>query len=61
VANIRAMRERSERKLAALRSVEPHAASGPPGPNLTLQLGIGMTEWLIAWCERTERELSEGI
>ena len=59
VANIRAMRERFERKLAALRSVEPHAASGPAGPQLTLALGIGMTEWMIDWCARTEKELSD--
>jgi DNA-binding PadR family transcriptional regulator len=59
VDNIRAMRERFERKLTALRSVEPHAASGPRGPQLTLQLGIGMTEWMIDWCKRTERELSD--
>jgi DNA-binding PadR family transcriptional regulator len=59
VANIRAMRERFERKLAALQSVEPHASTGPAGPRLTLQLGIGMTEWLIDWCQRTEQELSD--
>ena len=55
---IRAMRERSERKLAHLRSIEPHASKGPKGSYLTLQLGIGLTEWTIEWCKATERELA---
>src|SRR4051794_13791002 len=55
---VRAMRERSERKLAHLRSIEPHASKGPKGSYLTLQLGIGLTEWTIEWCEATERELA---
>src|SRR3954466_5216899 len=36
---VRAMRERSERKLAQLRSIEPHASQGPKGSYLTLQMG----------------------
>jgi PadR family transcriptional regulator AphA len=59
IENIRAMRERHERKLAALRAIEPHAAEGPDGPYLTLQLGIGFTEYMINWCEETERRLGE--
>lgn len=55
---VRAMRERSERKLAHLRSIEPHASQGPKGAYLTLQLGIGMTEWTVQWCEATERQLA---
>jgi DNA-binding PadR family transcriptional regulator len=58
VANIRAMRERFERKLAALCSIHP-PAEAPLGTRLTLELGIGMTEWLIDWCQRTEQELSD--
>src|SRR3954447_7595651 len=54
---VRAMRERSERKLAHLRSIEPHASKGPQGSYLTLQLGIGLTEWTIEWCKATERQL----
>ena len=60
IANIAAMRALQERKLAALRAIEPMAAGhGPEGPYLTLQLGIGLTQWLIDWCEATERRLAE--
>jgi DNA-binding PadR family transcriptional regulator len=55
---VRAMRERSERKLAHLRSIEPHASKGPKGSYLTLQMGIGSTEWIVDWCEATERRLA---
>src|ERR671937_3199632 len=55
---VRAMRMREERALAHLRSIEPHASQGPPGPYLTLQMGIGLTEWTIKWCEETERQLA---
>jgi DNA-binding PadR family transcriptional regulator len=60
IDNIRAMREQAERKLAQLRAVEQHAGEGMHrGPYLTLQLGIGSTEWFIDWCEATERRLAE--
>lgn len=63
IANIRAMRERQERKLAQLRAIEPHAAEGAgehhaSGPYLTLQLGISSTECFIEWCAATERRLA---
>ena len=58
IENIRAMRERHERKLAHLRGLEQHASEGPAGAYLTLQLGIGSTEWLIDWCKATERRLA---
>jgi len=55
---VRAIRAREERDLAHLRSIEPHARKGPTGSYLTLQLGIGFTEWIIEWCEATERQLA---
>jgi len=55
---VRAMRAREERALAHLRSIEPHASEGPKGSYLTLQLGIGLTQWTIDWCKATERELA---
>jgi len=58
LANVRAMRRRYERKLAELRELEPKAATGPLGPSLTLELGIGLHEWLVAWCEDAERRLA---
>jgi PadR family transcriptional regulator, regulatory protein AphA len=59
IDNIRAMRERHERKLTQLRALEPHASSGPKGPYLTLQLGIKMQESVIDWCRATEQALTE--
>ncbi len=58
IANIRAMRARQERKLAQLQAMRAHAANGPPGPGLTLRLGLGSTEWFIKWCEEAERLLT---
>ena len=55
---VRAMRERSERKLAHLRSIESHASQGPKGSYLTLQMGIAMTERMVEWCKATERQLA---
>ena len=55
---VRAIRTREERDLAHLRSIEPHASKGPTGSHLTLQLGIGLTEWTIDWCKATERQLA---
>src|SRR5215831_15893654 len=59
IENIRAMRERQQRKLAQLRAIEEHATEGPGGPYMTLQLGIGLTQWFIDWCEAAERSLAE--
>jgi DNA-binding PadR family transcriptional regulator len=56
--HIRAMRARHAQKLAQLRAIEPAARNGPPGPYLTLQLGIGMNEWIVQWCESTESRLA---
>ena len=59
LANLRAMRERHERKLAQLEAIAPGAPAVPSsGPLLTLQLGIGMTKWFIDWCSATERRLA---
>jgi len=55
---VRAIRAREERALAHLRSIEPRASTGPAGPYLTLQMGMGLAEWTISWCEATERRLA---
>jgi DNA-binding PadR family transcriptional regulator len=55
---VRAIRTREERALAHLRSIEPHASKGPQGSYLTLQMGIGLSEWTVEWCEATERSLA---
>jgi DNA-binding PadR family transcriptional regulator len=59
IENIRAMREVHERKLAVLRGIEGQARQGRAGPYLTLQLGLGITEFVVNWCEETERRLAE--
>jgi PadR family transcriptional regulator, regulatory protein AphA len=55
---LRAIREREERGLAHLRSIQPHASKGPTGAQLTLEMGKGLTEWTIEWCRQTERRLA---
>jgi PadR family transcriptional regulator AphA len=55
---VRAIRAREERVLAVMRLIEPDASKGPTGSYLTLQMGIGLTEWTIEWCEATERRLA---
>jgi DNA-binding PadR family transcriptional regulator len=61
LANLRAMRERNQRKLDQLLELGPVSAVGPLGPRLTLELGIGLHEWLVRWSEAAERRLaSEG-
>jgi hypothetical protein len=57
IENIRAMRAVHERKLAVLRGIEEQTRFVRTGPYLTLQLGIGVTEFVINWCEETERRL----
>jgi DNA-binding PadR family transcriptional regulator len=58
IENLRAMRERHERKLAQLLAVEEKASRGPEGMYLTLQLGIGMSRWIIDWCSALELRLA---
>ena len=52
-----------ERKLEALREIEPRAAAsaddGDPFPYLVLRYGIESSEWAIGWCERTRDELAK--
>lgn len=55
---VRAIRAREERDLEHLRSIEPHAALGPKGAYLTLQMGIGLSEWTVRWCEATESQIA---
>jgi DNA-binding PadR family transcriptional regulator len=57
--NIRAMRERHERKLSQLQALEPKADEMRPGPRLTLELGIELTKRYIDWCEAAERRLAK--
>jgi PadR family transcriptional regulator, regulatory protein AphA len=47
-------------KLERLREIEPAAkASDDPYPYKVLRHGIEYSEWMIAWCERVERDLGD--
>jgi DNA-binding PadR family transcriptional regulator len=56
-----AKRRLHERKLEALRTVEPGAraaaAEGDPYPDLVRRYGVEASEWMIDWCERARAEL----
>jgi DNA-binding PadR family transcriptional regulator len=58
IENLRLMRERHERKLAALEALWEHAGQYRAGPRLTLELGLADVQCLIDWCEATERRLA---
>jgi DNA-binding PadR family transcriptional regulator len=56
---VRAMRAVHERKLERLRAIEPFAKQGPTGPCMALEFGIEHCEYMLAWCDRVERRLTE--
>jgi DNA-binding PadR family transcriptional regulator len=58
---IRAMRALQERKRAQLCQLDTNSPEMRPGQRLTLELGLGLTGWLIDWCEETERSLATEI
>jgi DNA-binding PadR family transcriptional regulator len=61
--HVRAMRALQERKRDQLRLLQRKVPEMRPGPRLTLELGLGLTSWLIEWCNEAERRLgsqSEG-
>jgi DNA-binding PadR family transcriptional regulator len=51
------MRANAEEKLTRLREIEPAAKASGGFTYLTLQFGIGMSEWIVEWCEREKRAL----
>ena len=57
---LRAMRELQERKHEQLQLIAKAAPQMPTGPALTLQIGLGITGWLIEWCKATEERLAMG-
>lgn len=58
IENIRAMRERQERKLAQLQPLAEKAHEMHTGPRMTLEMGTGLAEWMIDWCASAERRLA---
>jgi DNA-binding PadR family transcriptional regulator len=58
IDNVRAMRGLYERKLDQLKALESETTGMRTGPSLTLEIGLGVTTWLIEWCAATERRLA---
>jgi hypothetical protein len=59
IRNLRAMRDSHRRTLTQLESLGANSNGMPTGPRLTLELGIGLHGWIVAWCEAAERRLLE--
>lgn len=60
IAVLEAKRAAHERKLAALREIEPLAAAAERfGPFAVLRYGVEMSEFAIGWCDRVIGELKE--
>jgi hypothetical protein len=55
---VRAMRELHERKHEQLEVIAAKAPQMSTGPALALQIGLGITGWLIDWCKATEERLA---
>lgn len=53
------MLEALERKLAQLSALQAKAGEMRSGQRLTLEYGLGATTWMVDWCRKTERRLSE--
>jgi len=53
-----AMRTLHEAKHEQLRAIRAAAPEMPAGPALTLELGLGLTSWLVDWCRATEERLA---
>jgi DNA-binding PadR family transcriptional regulator len=57
--NTRMMRALQQRRLSQLLAIEQKADQMHPGPRLTLELGISVTQAIIDWCEAADRRLGE--
>jgi DNA-binding PadR family transcriptional regulator len=54
---VQAMRALHERKHEQLEMIRAAAAQMSTGPALALQIGLGISGWLIDWCKATEERL----
>ena len=59
IGNLQAMRDSHRRVLTQLEALDEHEDAMPAGPHLTLELGLGLHRWFVAWCEETERRLEQ--
>ncbi|MGE5617481.1 MAG: helix-turn-helix transcriptional regulator [Candidatus Woesearchaeota archaeon] len=55
---VRAMRALQERKHAQLQLIGAAAGRMSRGPAMDLEIGLGLTGWLIEWCRATEERLA---
>jgi PadR family transcriptional regulator AphA len=55
---VREMRELHQRQHEQLRLIQAAEPNMSTGPGLTLQIGLGITSWLIDWCQATEERLA---
>jgi PadR family transcriptional regulator, regulatory protein AphA len=55
---VRAMREQHEKKHEQLRLIQTAGGHISTGPGLALEIGLGVTGWLIEWCRATEARLT---
>lgn len=58
IRNLRAMRDAHRRTLAQLESLHRGSDEMPAGPQLTLELGIGLHRFIVEWCDAAERRLT---
>jgi DNA-binding PadR family transcriptional regulator len=58
IGNLRAMRDLHLRMLTQLGVLAEKSDDMPTGPNLTLELGLGIHRWIAEWCEAAERSLA---
>ena len=58
---VRALRRKHESVVARLREIHPEPVDPDPGPYLTLEYGLGLHDWAIEWCKRTERRLERRL
>ena len=58
---VRAMRTQHEQKHEQLRLIQAAGGHMSTGPGLALDIGLGVTGWLIEWCKATEARLAGGL
>jgi PadR family transcriptional regulator AphA len=61
IENLRAMRRLHERTLEQLHALEAIEGDMRPGPALTLELGLGLHQWMVDWCRAAESRLAGRI
>jgi PadR family transcriptional regulator AphA len=59
--NVRAMRNTHQRTVAQLEALHAAATEMPPGPLMTLELGLGVHRWIVDWCDTAERRLIQEV